>query len=80
MATGARHLPSNIGSLPSFGKSLEWDDTHVNSPYIAMVCDQVFRAAVKIGLVQPWDEVVGGPYSALLPGPGGARAEAERRR
>ncbi|WRT67598.1 uncharacterized protein IL334_004570 [Kwoniella shivajii] len=46
-------------------------------PYIAMVGNQIFKLAVKVKLVQAWDE----PSNyALLPGPGGARAEAERRR
>lgn len=46
-------------------------------PYIAKAGNFIFKLAVKIKLVQAWDEPV--QYSAL-PGPGGARAEAERRR
>lgn len=49
------------------------------SPYILALSNQVFILAVKARLVQPWDEAVGTSYS-VLPGPGGARAEAERRR
>ncbi|KAL7424326.1 hypothetical protein Q5752_000008 [Cryptotrichosporon argae] len=46
-------------------------------PYIAIAANHVFRLAVRFKLVTSWDEPVGG-YS--LPGPGSARAEAERRR
>ncbi|KAI9631800.1 eukaryotic integral membrane protein-domain-containing protein [Dioszegia hungarica] len=46
-------------------------------PYIAKAGNLVFKLAVKVKLVQAWDDPV--QYSAL-PGPGGARAEAERRR
>ncbi|WWC88860.1 uncharacterized protein L201_003775 [Kwoniella dendrophila CBS 6074] len=49
-------------------------------PYIAMLGNQVFKIAVRLKLVQPWDEPVTGNSYSLLPGPGGARAEAERRR
>lgn len=50
-------------------------------PYIAAAGNKVFSVATKVGLVQPWDEPVGGGSSyQMLPGPGGARAEAERRR
>lgn len=48
-------------------------------PYIVVVSNHVFRLAVKARLVQPWEDAMGAPY-AVLPGPGGARAEAERRR
>ncbi|WWC70533.1 uncharacterized protein I206_104484 [Kwoniella pini CBS 10737] len=48
-------------------------------PYVAMLGNQVFKVAVKLGLVQAWDEPTAASYG-LLPGPGGARAEAERRR
>lgn len=49
-------------------------------PYIAAAGNKVFSVATKVGLVQPWDEPVGGGAYQVLPGPGGARAEAERRR
>jgi len=39
----------------------------------------VFKQAVRIRLVQGWEDPVAGGYTSL-PGPGGARAEAERRR
>jgi hypothetical protein len=48
-------------------------------PYILVLSNHVFRLAVRARLVQPWDDAMGTPY-AVLPGPGGARAEAERRR
>ncbi|CAK9780699.1 DUF1751-domain-containing protein [Cutaneotrichosporon oleaginosum] len=48
-------------------------------PYIVVLANHVFRLAVKVRLVQPWDDAMGTPYT-VLPGPGGARAEAERRR
>jgi hypothetical protein len=48
-------------------------------PYIAAAGNHVFKLAVRTKLVQPWDEPVSGSYQ-MLPGPGGARAEAERRR
>ncbi|WWC62306.1 uncharacterized protein I303_104902 [Kwoniella dejecticola CBS 10117] len=48
-------------------------------PYVAMLGNQVFKIAVKLKLVQAWDEPTAASYG-LLPGPGGARAEAERRR
>ncbi|OCF31254.1 hypothetical protein I317_06201 [Kwoniella heveanensis CBS 569] len=47
-------------------------------PYISIAANKVFELAVKVKLVQAWEEPSGN-YS-LLPGPGGARAEAERRR
>ncbi|WWD18284.1 hypothetical protein CI109_102734 [Kwoniella shandongensis] len=47
-------------------------------PYIAAAGNQVFKLAVKVKLVQQWDEPAAS--YGLLPGPGGARAEAERRR
>jgi hypothetical protein len=48
-------------------------------PYIAMAGNFVYKQAVKVGVVQAWDEPQSGNYG-MLPGPGGARAEAERRR
>jgi len=48
-------------------------------PYIAKAGNFVFKLAVRVRLVQPWDEPQAAGYSSL-PGPGGARAEAERRR
>ncbi|WVQ72928.1 hypothetical protein IAR50_002490 [Cryptococcus sp. DSM 104548] len=50
-------------------------------PYISIAANKVFGIAVKVGLVQAWEEPAGS--YGLLPGPGGpgnARAEAERRR
>ncbi|WVQ80619.1 hypothetical protein IAT38_002724 [Cryptococcus sp. DSM 104549] len=51
-------------------------------PYISVAANQVFKLATRVHLVQPWDEATSGNAGAysLLPGPGGARAEAERRR
>ena len=46
-------------------------------PYIAIAGNHVYKMAVRVGLVQAWEEPAG--YS-VLPGPGQARAEAERRR
>lgn len=51
-------------------------DTH-DRPYIAIAGNHVYKVAVRVGLVQAWEEPAG--YS-VLPGPGQARAEAERRR
>ncbi|WVR06162.1 hypothetical protein IAU60_003192 [Kwoniella sp. DSM 27419] len=48
-------------------------------PYISAAANQVFKLCVRVGLVQAWDEQSTASYS-MLPGPGGARAEAERRR
>ncbi|RSH88201.1 uncharacterized protein EHS24_000732 [Apiotrichum porosum] len=48
-------------------------------PYISIAANHVFRLAVRVGVIQSWDDTHGGNYS-VLPGPGGARAEAERRR
>ncbi|CAD6571152.1 MAG: hypothetical protein TREMPRED_000180 [Tremellales sp. Tagirdzhanova-0007] len=46
-------------------------------PYIAAAGNHVYKVCVRFGLVQAWDEPTG--YN-VLPGPGQARAEAERRR
>ncbi|RXK36631.1 hypothetical protein M231_06094 [Tremella mesenterica] len=48
-------------------------------PYISIAANKVFSLAVKLHLTQAWDEPSLGTYQSL-PGPGGARAEAERRR
>ena len=48
-------------------------------PVINFGANFVFKQAVRIGLVQGWEEPVNAGYTSL-PGPGGARAEAERRR
>ncbi|WVW84452.1 hypothetical protein I302_106486 [Kwoniella bestiolae CBS 10118] len=49
-------------------------------PYISILGNTVFKIAVKLKLVQAWDEPINSNAYSLLPGPGGARAEAERRR
>ncbi|ORY27895.1 eukaryotic integral membrane protein-domain-containing protein [Naematelia encephala] len=49
-------------------------------PYIAIPAGFVFKQAVKFRLVQSWDEPMQSGGYSILPGPGGARAEAERRR
>ncbi|KAL7417415.1 eukaryotic integral membrane protein-domain-containing protein [Mrakia frigida] len=46
---------------------------------IGALGNAVFNLCVKLKLVRPWGDDASGGY-ALLPGPGGARAEAERRR
>ena len=48
-------------------------------PVINFGANFVFKQAVRIRLVQGWEEPVNAGYTSL-PGPGGARAEAERRR
>ncbi|TXT13448.1 hypothetical protein VHUM_00815 [Vanrija humicola] len=48
-------------------------------PYIAILCGHVFQLAVRFRVIQSWDDTHTGGYN-VLPGPGGARAEAERRR
>lgn len=49
--------------------------------YIAAAGNAIFNLCVKLQLVRPWgDEYAAGGAYSLLPGPGGARAEAERRR
>ncbi|KAK1925279.1 eukaryotic integral membrane protein-domain-containing protein [Papiliotrema laurentii] len=50
-------------------------------PYISKAANFVYSLAVRFKVVQAWDDApsTGGSY-AMLPGPGGARAEAERRR
>jgi hypothetical protein len=45
-----------------------------------MAANFVHKQAVKVGVVQAWDEPSQGGNYGMLPGPGGARAEAERRR
>ncbi|KAK6908389.1 hypothetical protein L486_01957 [Kwoniella mangroviensis CBS 10435] len=49
-------------------------------PYVAILGNTVFKVAVKLRLVQAWDAPMNAGAYSLLPGPGGARAEAERRR
>ena len=50
-------------------------------PVISRVAAKVYELAVRVGVVQHWEEpALPGPYQ-LVPGVGGsARAEAERRR
>lgn len=60
-------------SITHTGRHTDDDDR----PYIAIAGNHVYKIAVRVGLVQAWDEPAG--YS-VLPGPGQARAEAERRR
>jgi hypothetical protein len=73
-------LPSGIFSSLSIAKSfvLGWEVAD-NRPVINFGANFVFKQAVRIKLVQGWEDPVAGGYSSL-PGPGGARAEAERRR
>lgn len=49
-------------------------------PYISKAANFVHKLAIRVGLVEAWDEPSQGGSYAMLPGPGGARAEAERRR
>lgn len=55
--------------------------------YITRVTTIVFNLAVKYKVLKPWTDLEAGSYSAVSGGssgmggtPGGARAEAERRR
>jgi hypothetical protein len=75
---------SNTGSLLPLGQytspcGLYWTEVQ-GRPYIAAAGNVVYKQAVKVGLVQAWDEPSQGGSYGMLPGPGGARAEAERRR
>ncbi len=63
--------------LSSFLSS--WEPTTSKRPYVSILANTVFKLAVRFKLVQSWDEQSTGSY-AMLPGPGGSRAEAERRR
>lgn len=58
------------------------DRRYLCRPYIAAAGNFVFKLCVRLGLVRAWgsDEFSSGGAYSLLPGPGGARAEAERRR
>jgi hypothetical protein len=50
---------------------------------LGKVANLVFALAVRFKVVESWDSTVsasGGAAYQMLPGPGGARAEAERRR
>jgi hypothetical protein len=53
--------------------------------YITRVTTLVFNLAVQYKVLKPWTDIEAGGYSAVGTGggsgtPGGARAEAERRR
>jgi len=85
--TGVKRSLSNIGSLLLSGAFfflffsfiLLRGSELINRPVINFGANFVFKQAVRIKLVQGWEDPVAGGYSSL-PGPGGARAEAERRR
>lgn len=72
---------SSTGSLLPSGKSPIPQGMYklTRRPVINFGANFVFKQAVRIKLVQGWEDPVAGGYSSL-PGPGGARAEAERRR
>ena len=74
-------LLSNTGSLLPSGKLLHIERVSklTYRPVINFGANFVFKQAVRIGLVQGWEDSAAGGYQSL-PGPGGARAEAERRR
>jgi hypothetical protein len=78
---GPRRSLSNIGSLLLSGQLLSAPFTTklILRPVINFGANFVFKQAVRIKLVQGWEDPIAGGYSSL-PGPGGARAEAERRR
>jgi hypothetical protein len=72
-------LPSGMSSSRFFSVVEERREVADNRPVINFGANFVFKQAVRIKLVQGWEDPVAGGYSSL-PGPGGARAEAERRR
>ena len=67
---------------PSFSSLTPTCFLTIYRKYIAAAGNAVFKLCVQLGLVRPWgsDEFSSGGAYSLLPGPGGARAEAERRR
>ena len=80
-----RPSPSSTGSPLLFGMSQlavgRSSSPADGRPYISKAANFVHKLAVRAKLVPQWDEPsTGGGSYAMLPGPGGARAEAERRR
>ena len=80
--TEVKHSLSNTGSLLPSGELQRTEQRMLKLTYRPVInfgANFVFKQAVRIGLVQGWEDSAAGGYQSL-PGPGGARAEAERRR
>jgi hypothetical protein len=84
MGTEVKHLPSFIGSHPSFSEqSIHVIDVihllHFSFP-IGMASDLVYKFALRMRVVKPFPSSAGDLEGGFNSAPGGARAEAERRR
>ena len=69
----------SLPSLPTRPLSLPTHFRHSHRKYIAKLSKFVFELAIRFRLIRPWTDIESGA-GAYTGVPGGARAEAERRR